>query len=800
MKPKWTALAAGLWGGEPALPFGILSGIPPGTSESIRPGREPGSVDWPRLGQAALDRDLLGPVDLKLIRTVAARAGRPRDGALQAVLGCLLAAVRAGGLRIPAEPGPLALRLEAFLRGLHAVPGPGPAAASPEVGALGLAASAAASDAELPGLAHGLAQAFHLARLGGAYAAVLGEPGAFMPLLHSGRSLYFQKHQAAEAVAGIRLAALLDAPDREVDPAVEGNLLDTVLHRFPLRVGRGKDAPAMEFRGGQKTALSLGLRKRLLVVSGGPGTGKTSLVANLLRALIRLPGPLPGDPARPLRIRLAAPTGRAAQRLTESMRASLESVDYTDPEPEGGSVAKAAMAEAALDGSLSGLAGETLHRLLRYQPGRGEFFHRRSRPIPADVVVVDEVSMVDIFALSRLLDALEDGASLILLGDMDQLPSVEAGAVLADLVPGSGAGDEASPLADRLVVLDRSHRSDPGILEVTRRINSQEGDAALAAMPPPFGFESGTAPWPLAFFENARKVAPGGGCRLILPPKSPGRPDTEATILAAAYGPGLPALLESWVGYHYLEHSQDPAQYPGKTLAAPRRASYATLIGRLASAGLPLSGLDGTAPDAMLFPASAAADAAWFSDLDPIFAYLDQARILAFTRKGWHGTMAINRRIRDRLAPVWDPQGPPPGQEGFHGAPIMIQENDYGQDLFNGEVGALLRIRGRYLAFFRKEGGYRAYPAGMLPRHELAFASTIHKAQGSEYDQVLLILPEAGNRLLFKETLYTAITRARFFAGVYGPREVFLEAVGRKVVRESGLREFLSAQVPPGAA
>jgi exodeoxyribonuclease V alpha subunit len=109
----------------------------------------------------------------------------------------------------------------------------------------------------------------------------------------------------------------------------------------------------------------------------------------------------------------------------------------------------------------------------------------------------------------------------------------------------------------------------------------------------------------------------------------------------------------------------------------------------------------------------------------------------------------------------------------------------------------MLRSRGRYQAWFRKDGSYRPCPASLLPRHELAFATTVHKAQGSEYDQVMIVLPEAGNRLLYKETLYTAITRARNFAGLYGPAEVFLEAVGRKVARESGLREFLAA-LPEG--
>lgn len=766
MKPRWTSLAAGLWTG------GVES------------------VDWPRLAQAALDRDLLGPVDLKLIRAVAARAGRPSDGALLVVLGCLAASVRSGAMRIPCDPLPLAERLESFLRGLHAG-STGAAPGAPAPGSAAAAASAVAGGSvarDLAAWAAALAEGFHAARESGAYAAILASsPEEFKPLIRSGRSLYFQKFHAAEALAGTRLASLIASPDRDLPADSARTILDTVLDKFPLRLGRGPDAPPMLFRGGQKLALALGLRKRLLVISGGPGTGKTSLAANLLRAHLRLPR----SEGSPLRIRLAAPTGRAAQRLTESLAASLASLAHapggqvSGSAPAGGDASAApagadsvAVREAALDAPLARLSGETLHRLLRYEPGRGEFHHRRGRPVPADLVVVDEVSMVDIFLLGRLLDALEDGACLILLGDMDQLPSVEAGAVLADLVPArkafapspalrawleavlpgevpAPAGAEPassppaspSPIGDNLALLDGSHRSEAGILEVTLAVNAQDGAAALEAMLPPAGLP-GPGPWTVTRRGVGPKITPGGGCRLLLPPSDSGAPSA-----------GLHAWLESWAAFHYLGNAE-----------APEAPAYADLVRNGESSVEALAGM---------------------------FACLDRARILTFTRKNWHGSDSVNRWLRDRLAPDWDRMGPTAGSGAFHGAPILVLENDYAQDLFNGEVGVMLRTRGRYQAWFRKDGGYRSCPASLLPRHELAFATTVHKAQGSEYDQVMIVLPEPGNRLLYKETLYTAITRARIFAGLYGPAEVFLEAVGRKVARESGLREFLAA-LPKG--
>lgn len=766
-------LARRIFAAPPGIPGGPgIPGVPDRDGTAQAPGTP--SIPWPHLAQAALERDMLDAVDLTLIRTVVRRAGCAGDPALQAVLGCLLSAVRGGALRIPSAPGPLTARLESFLRDLHYGPDP----ESPEAQTQGHAAAAAAADPAV--LASAIARDFHAAWRGGAYAALLGEPTSaeeapFTPLLHSGGGLYFQRHQAAEARAGLRLAALLAATDPALPADTVAGILDAILNRHPLRAGPGPGAAPLQFRDGQSAALSLALRKRFAVISGGPGTGKTSLVANLLRAKVRLPR----DSASPLRIRLAAPTGRAAQRITESLRKSLSHIAYAGAD---------AAEQETLDKPLAGLAGETLHRLLRYHPDSGEYFHRKDRPLPADLVIVDEVSMVDIFALARLVDALEEDASLVLLGDMDQLPSVEAGAVLADLV--HAPATEPAPLRDHLVILERSHRSEAGILETARRINAMDGMGALLAMEAPVGADRAAVhplegPWPVSFLEDGRRVTPGGGCRMLdvlssagdsgridpAPPAPPGRHGQGGYA-------GLAAWIESWIGFHYLGHPQDPASHPGRILASPRRASYAALVERIAAA-----------------PADAPGTDAWNSLLDEIFAYLDQARILTFTRKGWHGSAALNARIRDKLAPLWDPYSAAqagPG-EAFHGAPVLIQENEYGKGLFNGEVGVLLRHRGRSMAWFRKEEGYRAYPAPFLPRHELAFASTVHKAQGSEYDQVLIVLPEAGNRLLYKETLYTAVTRARHFAGVYGPREVFLEAAGRRVVRESGLREFLAS-------
>ncbi len=721
------------------------------------PGPEPESFRA-RLQSAALEKGALDSVDFALLDSLARHAHRPADSAFLAVTACLLAAVKSGGLRIPLDPAALTARLELFLRGLFPVPAP------------------ATEDASTLSLR--FAQEFHSHRLAGSYAAVLGEvipsaPALFLPLLADG-GLYFQKHQAAEASVRARLADFLNAPDFAPSAHESQPFLDAVLDTYPLRLSTG----ALVFDPLQKSALALALRKRFTIISGGPGTGKTSLAANLLRAWTRAWCARPDRQNELPRVRLAAPTGRAAQRLAESLRHSLESVapDPLMPNPD-----------ATADRFVAALVCETLHSLLRYNPGSGEYFHQRNRPLPADLVLIDEVSMVDIFALSRLLEALEPEACLVLLGDMDQLPSVEAGSVLADLIPPTAGGAPASsdagtssetgtgapgnpdhPLRDHIILLERSHRSEAGILQVTQRINAMEGEAALLAMGNPRVL---TEAWPVTFLDPATglKTTPGGGCRMLAP-------SNHGQTQPSDYRYGWNAWLEAWVDFHYLGHACRPEIHPGHTLATPRSASYASLVESVGKSASP-------------------EDRAFLIALAEMFVYLDQARILTLTRKGWHGAESVNRRIGERLAPLWDPRAnrsESTASQGFHGSPILILENDYGKGLFNGDVGILLKVQGRALAFFRKAEGYKAFPAAFLPRHETAFAMTVHKSQGSEYDQVLLVLPEAGNRLLYKETLYTALTRARFFAGIYGPREVFLEAVGRKVVRESGLREFLN--------
>lgn len=552
-----------------------------------------------------------------------------------------------------------------------------------------------------------------------------------------GAFLYFQKYPHYEIALKTALRALVGArPEQPAKlPAVQAALAD-VLEKRPLRYA-GKPVVLNDE---QRIAACLPLLQNLVIISGGPGTGKTSIVITILRCLARL-----GIAAD--RIRVTAPTGRAARRLTDAVRLGLASVGAT---------------LAAADAGLAAIAESTIHRLLGYNPRRNAFFYTAENPLPVDVVVVDEVSMVDIVLMARLLEAVPPGAKVILLGDKDQLPSVEAGAVLADLIPGdeqalfseemrrilgvlapgvriagpSAPGAGAGMATDRLVILKESYRSGAGILEVARRVNGQ--DAAVADDIP---------------------LLQGSGKRLEWPdPRTGG-----VAFLDAAPGDirEWRRVLDAWISRSCFSRHETK-----KGIAH----TYAECVAKARS--LDLSRYDAEDRDDIL---------------RSIFAYLEQGKILAFMKRGMCGTYWTNRYIARRLAPVLDRAG---RYGAFAGSPVMITENDQVHGLYNGDVGVILRGKdGSHRAVFQRQGGFATLGVSELPSWEPAFAITVHKSQGSEYDSVLLALPQdASNRLQSKEIVYTALTRARYFAAIYGSRDVLRAAVSRRVERQSGLK------------
>ncbi len=555
---------------------------------------------------------------------------------------------------------------------------------------------------------------------------------AFKPLIlviaGGGQFLYFHKYYTAEKAASDALSALLSRESRfQAEPGSLASSLKEVLHERPVRLN---GAPAL-LNSGQKLGVVLPAMKNFVVISGGPGTGKTFIVLTLLRVAVRLG-------VAPDRIRIAAPTGRAAQKLTDSIQRGIASISERD----------------IRDDSLALLQGATLHRLLRYSPSRDDYLHNSYNPVPADLIVIDEASMIDIVLMGRLFEALDEGACLVMLGDRNQLPSIEAGAVMADLITNDRSMFFSSPaaetvrkifpdadpvttaelhrdtggphsLTDRVVLLQESYRSEESIKAIAEGINRQD-QTILDRIPE----------W------DRRESLPKQGVWLTNPPTG-----GETGICE------LRGLLSSWAARHY-----ESVQVDG--------TSYRSLIDEISESGLNTE------------------DPTTVGSIKKILARLDEARILSPLRSGLSGTAGINGYLMEKLGWSFDRSG---RGSVFSGAPVIITKNDYDKELFNGDVGVVLKDSGgRYFGAFARMDGIKLYPVESLPPFEPSFAITVHKSQGSEYGSVLLVIPEgAPERLLTTEILYTALTRAKKLVVIHATRPLLLQTIRNRTERVS---------------
>jgi exodeoxyribonuclease V alpha subunit len=481
---------------------------------------------------------------------------------------------------------------------------------------------------------------------------VVGGPEDFRPLIAEHGKLYFARYQQYEA----RLAAQLRERATHVD-AEPGRLM-------ALRLDRLTDDAS------QQQAVIAALRRRLCVIIGGPGTGKTRTAAVALTLLAEhLDGKHP-------RIALAAPTGKAAARLSSSLAEVLGQLDLQP----------AARKELQLQ-------AVTLHRLLGAMPGESQFRYHADHPLPLDVLVVDEASMIDLPMMAKLLDALHPEAKLILLGDRDQLASVEAGHVLGDICAAS-----SKSLGECVTELKTNHRfaHDSGIHRLASLIKAGDIEGALQVLlsaSPDF---------------SARKL-----------------PERLAEALKTP-------LIDGW---RVVIEASNPAE------ALERMGDF---------------------------------------------------RILCAVREGPQGVAQVNRVAEHVLssAGLIAPTG-----AHYAGRPILILRNDYQLKLFNGDLGILRPDeRGELRAYFPGEDGMpRSFTPARLPEHDTAFAMTVHKAQGSEFGNVLVILPAADHPVVSREMIYTAVTRARRKVELWWSESSLLAALERRVTRWSGLRERFEA-------
>jgi len=459
----------------------------------------------------------------------------------------------------------------------------------------------------------------------------------------------------------------------------------------------------------QRLAALGAVRHNLCVISGGPGTGKTTTVVRILALLIEEALEL-GLP--PPRMMLLAPTGKAAARLSESIQAGRAKLDCRDV------VRNAIELEAA-----------TIHRRLGVRPGHPtRFFHDRAHPLSADIVLVDEASMVDLALMAKLLDAVPPAARLVLLGDKDQLASVEAGALLGDICH---------------VSADRSYSAVFGA-EIERVL----GPEVAAAVP-------------------MGRSTPGiWDCVVELTHSFRFREDGGIGRLAKAINLGHAQEAAAQV------ESQSDPQVSLVHLVRPE-----ALVPKLRDVVLPA-----------LRPMLSAREP------DERLARLGDFRLLAAHRRGAFGTEHLNRLIEELLRThgLLSARGTA-STPWYDGRPIIVTQNDYQLDLFNGDVGILHGgSHGEVYAYFvGTQGELRKFLPARLPPHESVFAMTVHKAQGSEFREVGLLMPPQLSPLLTRELVYTGVTRAKERVTVFGSAEVLRDAVARRIDRASGLSEAL---------
>jgi len=464
--------------------------------------------------------------------------------------------------------------------------------------------------------------------------------------------------------------------------------------------------------------------RSLAIIVGGPGTGKTFSITRLLAALLADRR----DP--PLVIALAAPTGKAAVRMREAIREATD--DSAKPRLE---------IDQRVRTALRDLEASTLHRLLGVRPD-GSSRHHEGNPLPADVVVVDEVSMVDLTQMRRLLEAVRPDARLVLLGDRDQLASVEAGCVLADIV---GAGSPAKLLAGSVQRFTRSHRF------------ASAPDIALVAAC-------------LQSYATAMEGVPEG---------EQARLDCAVEVLAGRrHAPG--ETLPDQRVVHLGEPDVDdrgralPTDTQLRALVQPYLDGYVALLEphRLASGRFD----DG------------ARDPGFQRE---VLGALDRYRVLAVHRRGPLGVSGLERAlepvIRARLDASHD------GRRHWIGRPILVTENAYDLGLMNGDVGLVLPTPEGPTAVFPHEraGQIRKIALSRLPPHQGALAMTVHKAQGSQFDRVALVLAGRRSSIETRELVYTGVTRARQWLSWLGREDELRQALEHGVQRASGLGVLL---------
>lgn len=504
----------------------------------------------------------------------------------------------------------------------------------------------------------------------------------------------------------------------------------------------------------QRRAARIAVERSFAVVAGGPGTGKTTTVAAIL-ALLHEQADANGER---LRVALAAPTGKAAARLTEAVH------DGAARLPIGDDVRDRILATEA----------STIHRLLGWLPGSGSRFrHDRANRLPHGVVIVDETSMVGLTLMARLVEAVRPDARLVLVGDPQQLSSVEAGSVLGDIVgpaqaahdtpgePGSvehgaprsgeparvdavhdAGGEPSSPMRDCIVVLRTVHRYRGGVGALARAIESGDADAVVDTL-----------------------ADSPDGVRW-LPPQAGGDDPTDRPTDDGAD-----------------DRTDGPTDSRGDNRADGPRAGTAAQVRPIEPAVLD------AVQAIVLEPAMRVVTSARAGDAAGALAAMRAVQVLCAHRQGPHGVQAWRDRIEGWLAGAVEGYS---ARGWYAGRPLLVTENDYGLELFNGDTGVTVaNADGRLQCAFERRGALLSVAPSRLRAVETLYAMTIHKSQGSQFADVVVVVPDEDSPILTRELLYTAVTRAERSVTVVGTASAIRAAVRRPVNRASGLQDRL---------
>jgi exodeoxyribonuclease V alpha subunit len=551
---------------------------------------------------------------------------------------------------------------------------------------------------------------------GGEAAHVIGRnPDDYTPLIYLRPFIYHHRVRQAElGLAQLLARRLAPVPPGDVQEKIRAAIADIVSH--PAGISGTK----LVLSGEQLEGVANAAAHKLSLISGGPGTGKTSIILAILRVLVRMG-------VAPEQIALAAPTGKAAFRMGESINEGLARIE--DPAP----------ADRILKDWRPDPA--TIHRLLGFSSSRRRFTYHRGNPREARAVIVDEGSMLDLSLMERLVGAIKAEARLVVLGDADQLPSVAAGAVFRDLVAAAAQAAGYPAICTRLTHSYRMDTKDP----------------------------AGRAVFSLANAINSAITSGAGG-----PARPDGADQTGGTVPLARVG------------------RPDDLRFEGVEMLAGARM-IEPFLDRWYAARIKAADIDKLSAPAFA-ETEAGFDEAARAAIERIFDHMAASRVLCFTRVLSTGSERINAGLHRRRAAN---ANVPPEREFLPGEPVIVVRNDYERMLFNGDQGVILRIRragsrASAMAVFRRQGKFEAFHLAALRESlELCYATTIHKAQGSEFDAVAILMPEGDIPILTREALYTGVTRARRSVVIVGPEELLRLGIARGIERFSGLGEEL---------